>query len=301
MVDFETKPSLGFIGLGKMGWPMASRLAASGYDLTVLDSAPGKQDAFVEQFGGRAAASPADLAQKSDVLITILPNSAIVDGVLFGKDGAIDGCRPGTILIEMTSGQPSRTRSFVSRLEAKGAHLIDAPVSGGVARAETGELAIMVGGERAVVAQVEPLLRRLGSSIVHVGAVGSAHAMKALNNLVSAGGFLIGIEALLIGKKFGLSPDLMVEVLNASSGMNNSTLKKFRQFVLSRKFDAGFSLDLLVKDLSIALSLAAETDTTAPYAALCRELWAAAAKSLGAGHDHTEMAKFCETISGVSL
>ena len=128
-----------------------------------------------------------------------------------------------------------------------------------------------------------------------------AHAMKALNNLVSAGGFLIGIEALLIGQRFGLDPALMVDVLNVSTGMNNSTQKKFKQFVLSRKFDAGFGLDLMVKDLGIALGVANATGTPAPFAGLCRDLWAGAQKALGPGQDHTAMAKFSELVAGATL
>jgi 3-hydroxyisobutyrate dehydrogenase len=125
--------------------------------------------------------------------------------------------------------------------------------------------------------------------------------MKALNNLVSAGGFLIGIEALLIGQRFGLDPGMMTDVLNASTGMNNATQKKFRQFVLSRRFDSGFSLDLMVKDLSIALDVARESGAAAPFAALCRELWASAAASLGPGQDHTAMARLSEQLAGTVL
>jgi 3-hydroxyisobutyrate dehydrogenase len=174
-------------------------------------------------------------------------------------------------------------------------------VSGGVARAETGTLAIMAGGDAAAIDRAEPVLRAMGSSVLRTGAVGSAHAMKALNNLVSAGGFLIGIEALLIGQKFGLDPAVMTDVLNAATGRNNSTEKKFRQFVLSRSFDSGFALDLMVKDLSIALEVARETGTAAPFAALCRELWAAAGATLGPGQDHTAMAQLSERLAGTVL
>ena len=125
--------------------------------------------------------------------------------------------------------------------------------------------------------------------------------MKALNNLVSAGGFLIGIEALLIGSRFGLDPAVMVDVLNASTGMTNSSQRKFRQYVLSRSFDAGFGLDLMVKDLSIALEVGRDTATPTPFAALCREMWAAAAAMLGPGQDHTAMARLSERLAGQEL
>ena len=179
--------------------------------------------------------------------------------------------------------------------------MIDAPVSGGVPRANTGELAIMVGGDPAIVDSVLSVLQAMGTSVLRTGAVGSGQAMKALNNLVSAGGFLIGIEALLIGQRFGLDPAVMVDVLNAATGMNNSTQKKFKQFVLSRTFDAGFTMGLLAKDLSIALQVARETATPAPFSALTKEMVAAALSMFGSDADHTEMAKLCERLTGGQL
>lgn len=141
----------------------------------------------------------------------------------------------------------------------------------------------------------------MGTTIHRVGGVGAGQAMKALNNLVSAGGFLIGVEALLIGQRFGLDAAKMVDVLNASTGMNNSTQRKFKQFVLSRSFDAGFGLDLMVKDLSIALEVGRDGATPTPFAALCREMWAAAAAMLGPGQDHTAAARLSERLAGQEL
>jgi 3-hydroxyisobutyrate dehydrogenase len=125
--------------------------------------------------------------------------------------------------------------------------------------------------------------------------------MKALNNLVSAGGFLMAVEALVIGQQFGLDPSVMTDVLNASTGMNNSTQKKLKQFVLSRKFDSGFGLDLMVKDLSIALEVGRNGSAPTPFSALCREMWASAASMLGKGQDHTAIAKLSEALAGVTL
>ena len=201
----------------------------------------------------------------------------------------------------MTSGQPAITRKLAERVAAAGGILIDAPVSGGVSRAKTGQLAIMVGGDAEVLERVRPVLAAMGTSILPCGGVGAGQAMKALNNLVSAGGYLIGIEALLIGQRAGLDPGVMVDVLNASTGMNNSTQKKFRQFVLSRGFDSGFSLDLMVKDLSIALEIGRDGATPTPFAAMCREMWAAALASLGPGQDHTAVAKLSERLVGTEL
>jgi 3-hydroxyisobutyrate dehydrogenase len=200
----------------------------------------------------------------------------------------------------MSSGVPAITRQLAEEVAEAGCVLIDAPVSGGVARAVTGELSIMVGGQTDAIARAEPLLKAMGASLLPTGAVGSAHAMKALNNLVSAAGFLASVEALLIGKRFGLDPAVMVDVLNASTGVNNSTQKKLKAFVLSRRFDSGFSLELMVKDLSIALGIADDGQVIAPLAAMTRNLWAAALAE-GIGPDHTDAARFSERLAGLAL
>jgi 3-hydroxyisobutyrate dehydrogenase len=298
----DAQPSVGFIGVGNMGWAMAACLVRAGFTVNVNDSRREVADNFVQQIGGYAPDSLRQLAQMSDVVITMLPTSAIVEHVLAtAEDSVLAGMKPGTVVIEMSSGVPSVTQVLALRVAELGGHLIDAPVSGGVPRAKTGELAIMVGGDAAVIDRAMPVLKAMGTSVLPTGAVGSGQAMKALNNLVSAGGFLIGIEALLIGSRFGLDPATMVDVLNAATGMNNSTQKKFKQFVLSRSFASGFSLDLLVKDLSIALQVGRETATPTPFAALCREMASAAANMLGPGADHTAFAKLSERLAGSEL
>jgi 3-hydroxyisobutyrate dehydrogenase len=289
---------VGFVGIGSMGWPMAANLLRAGFELTVADAVPGRAAAFAAEAGGRAADSAAGAAGDADALVTMLPTSDSVAQVI-GQVAAV--LRPGSLVVEMSSGAPAVTQALAARLAGRDVGLIDCPVSGGVARAGTGELAIMAGGDAGRLDRARPLLAALGSSVHHCGGVGAGQAMKALNNLVSAGGFLIGIEALLIGQKFGLQSALMVDVLNASSGMNNSTRSKFRQFVLSRTFDSGFGLDLMVKDLSIALGLARQTHTPAPFAALCQEMWNSAASLLGPGQDHTAAARLSETLAGTEL
>jgi 3-hydroxyisobutyrate dehydrogenase len=286
---------IGFAGIGNMGRPMAANLLKAGFDLAVCDAAPGRAEAFAREVGGRAAAGPAEAAQGADCVVTIVPTSAQVAEIAAAMAPALAA---GTLFVDMTSGQPGRTREIAATLAARGVEMVDCPVSGGVPRARTGELAIMAGGEAAALDRAEPVLRAMGTSIHRCGAIGAGQAMKALNNLVSAGGFLIGVEALLVGQRFGLDPGVMVDVLNASSGMTNSTQRKFRQYVLSRRFDSGFSLDLMVKDLSIALEVARETATPTPYAALCREVWAAAQAMLEPGQDHTGMAKLSERLAG---
>ena len=289
---------IGFIGIGNMGWPMAANLHKAGFEVVVADVAPGRAAQFARDIGGRAATGAADAANGAEAVITILPTSTEVAAVIGAMKPML---APGALVIEMSSGAPGVTRTLAGELAAGGIALIDAPVSGGVPRAERGDLAILAGGAAADLERAAPVLRAMGTSIHHCGDVGAGQAMKALNNLVSAGGFLIGIEALLIGQKFGLDPALMVDVLNASTGMNNSTQKKFKQFVLSRRFDAGFGLDLMAKDLSIALDVGRASGTPTPFAALCREMWASAAAMLGPGQDHTALARFSEQLAGVTL
>jgi 3-hydroxyisobutyrate dehydrogenase len=287
-----------FLGIGNMGWPMAANLVKAGFAVTVADVAPGRAEAFAAETGARAAAMPAEAAAGVECVVTIVPTSKQVAEAM---EAIAPSLAPGMLVIDMTSGQPGRTREIASALAARGVAMVDCPVSGGVPRARTGQLAIMAGGADADLDRAEPVLKAMGTSIHRCGPVGAGQAMKALNNLVSAGGYLIGIEALLIGQRFGLDPAKMVDVLNASTGMNNSTQKKFKEYVLSRRFDAGFGLDLMVKDLSIALEVGRETATPTPFAALCREMWAAAAAMLGPGADHTAVAKLSEQISGTVL
>ncbi len=289
---------IGFIGIGNMGWPMAANLVKAGFDVTVCDARPGHAAKFAAEVGGRPAASPAEAAAGQDAVITIVPTSKQVAEVAAGIAPAL---ARGTLLIDMTSGQPGKTREIAADLAARGVGMIDAPVSGGVPRAKTGDLAIMVGGEDALLDRAEPVLKAMGTSIHRCGGIGAGQAMKALNNLVSAGGFLMGIEALLIGQRFGLDAGKMVDVLNASSGMTNSSQKKFRQYVLNRQFDDGFGLELMVKDLGIALEVGRDTATPTPFSALCRELWASALTTLGPGHNHTALAQFSEKLAGEIL
>jgi len=292
--------AIGFIGLGRMGAPMAARLVAAGHVLTVCDVDAGVVERFVAKHSAKVAATSRAAAEGADVVITMLPNSAIVAAVLRGTDGALAALKRGCIVIEMSSGVPSVTQALEEEVVAAGGFLVDAPVSGGVARAVSGELAIMVGGASEMVDAAEPVLKAMGTSVLRTGGVGTAHAMKALNNLVSAAGFLASVEALLIGKRFGLDPAMMVDVLNASTGVNNSTQKKLKPFVLSRRFDSGFALDLMVKDLGIALGLADDGHVIAPLAAMTRNLWAEALAD-AVGPDHTDAARLSERLAGLEL
>lgn len=290
-------PLVGFVGLGAMGLPMASCLIAQGYRVLGYDTNPERMRLFAEQHGEQTIASLQNMGPRIDVLVMILPSSLVSQTVLFGKQGIASLMKPGGLVIDMTSGVPAMTKHMQPQLSALGLDLLDAPVSGAVARAQSGTLTIMTGGPDALIDRAAPLLKTMGT-VTRTGALGSGHAMKALNNLVSCAGFLIGIEALIIGSKFGLDPEVMVDVLNSSTGMNNSTQKKFKQYVLSRKFDSGFPLKMMLKDIEIALGVAGEVNVSAPFAQLCLDQWTATRDLLGPDVDHTAMAKGIEHMAG---
>ncbi|MBL6076925.1 NAD(P)-dependent oxidoreductase [Belnapia sp. T18] len=281
-----------------MGWPMAANLVKGGFEVTVSDAVPGRASQFAAEVGGRAAGSASEAAQGAEAVVTILPTSAQVAEVAAAIGPAL---APGSLVIDMTSGQPGKTREIAAELAGRGIGMIDAPVSGGVPRAKNGSLAIMLGGEDALLDRAEPVLKAMGTSLHRCGGIGAGQAMKALNNLASAGNFMLGVEVMLIGQRFGLDPAKMVDVLNASSGMSDSSQRKFKQFVLSRRFDDGFALELMVKDLGIALEVGRQTATPTPLAALAKELWAAALSSLGPGNNHTAGAQLPEKLAGEIL
>jgi len=294
----ESLPRIGFIGLGRMGEPMAECLLRAGFSVIGQDAVPGRAAEFAARTGAGAADTPAEVVSHAHAIITMLPSSHQVAEVI---TAALPAFTAGQLVLEMSSGAPEVTKSLGDTLAALGVAMIDAPVSGGVSRAKDGTLAIMAGGTDDNLDRATPILQAMSTTIHRVGGLGAGQAMKAINNLVSAAGFLAGIEGLLIGQRFGLDPARMVDVLNASTGMTNSSQKKFTQFVLSRRFDSGFGLDLMLKDLTIALDLAQATSTPAPFSAQCRELAASAVALLGKGRDHTEFARISEMLAGDEL
>jgi 3-hydroxyisobutyrate dehydrogenase len=280
--------AIAVVGLGNMGRPMAAALARAGYAVTGFDLASAARERFA-QAGGRVAADMAAAVKRAAVVITLVPDGKAVRA-------AVTAMRPhlaaGAIVIDMSSSAPLGTRALGAELNAAGFGFIDAPVSGGVKRATDATLAVMVGGDAAVIARVEPVLAAMGSSIFRTGPLGSGHAMKALNNYVSAAGLAAAVEALAVGQKFGLDPAVMTDVLNASSGRNNTTENKLKQFILPKTFASGFSMALMAKDIRTADELAAAIGVAAPLADACTTLWEEAAQKLGGGADHTEFGRY---------
>ena len=299
VADSDPVRRIGFVGLGKMGAPMVRHLAArAGQLVTAYDADPERLNGLVEAVGEplRAARSLDDLAD-CEVVITMLPNSHITSTVLAGEGGSLSrALRIGATVVDMGSSDPMETERLYVELAERGITLLDAPVSGSVAKAENGQLSIMVGGDVAQVERVRPVLEVMGSVILPTGRVGSAHAMKALNNYVYAAGLLASCEALLAAQRMGLDLKVFVDILNASSGRNVSTETKLSQFILSGSFKGGFSLPLQAKDLATANRLGETVGLRLPQLALVEELWSRAVEQMPAGADNTEMFRFLKSM-----
>ncbi|WP_180901916.1 NAD(P)-dependent oxidoreductase [Martelella soudanensis] len=280
---------VGFIGLGMMGAPMCARIKGAGHTLYVADADPERVSDICAKLSAMPLTEAA--ATELDVLITMLPNSAIVETVLL-QNGWADRLKPGALMIDMSSSEPVRSRELAGTLAGRGLHYLDAPVSGGVKRAENGTLAILVGGSEAQMDEARPILEVMGQSILFIGPAGAGHAAKALNNLVSACGLMITVEALHVAKRFGIAEDVMTNVLNASSGRSNTSENKVKQFMLSGTFGSGFSLKLMDKDLSIAGSLAESVGYTLSFGAYGINAWHRIAEGVSPATDHTEIYRF---------
>lgn len=280
-----------FVGLGQMGLPMAKRCLAAGFAVRGADPSAPAREAF-SAAGGEAFASAREAASGAAVVVTMLPDSRVVRETVLGDNGAAGVLRQGALVIDMSSSVPLDTRALGEALAARGIGLIDAPVSGGVRRAVDGTLAVMAGGDAAQVERVRPLLAAMAASVFPTGPLGSGHAMKALNNYVSAAGLVAACEALLVGRRFGLEPNVIIDVLNASTGRNNSTDVKMKQFVISESFASGFSLALMAKDLRIAADLSKTVGLDHSHAETIASLWEEARAALGTGADHTAIYRF---------
>jgi 3-hydroxyisobutyrate dehydrogenase len=286
---------IAFLGLGMMGAPMAQNLCKAGFAVTGYDRDSDAAHKALSDAGGTVAETAAHACAKAAAVITMLPNGAIVRDVL--SDPAVIAAMTANraVAIDMSSSAPSGTVTLGQHLKAAGLAMIDAPVSGGVTKAISGDLAILAGGNAADIAAVTPVLSAMGSAVIPVGALGAGHAMKALNNYVSAAGLTAACEAINIGNAFGLDPAIMVDALNASTGRNNSTENKMKQFVLSESFAAGFALELMVKDLKIGLQLGHELGVSAPLFDECVALWSDALTALPKGADHTATQRYLAT------
>jgi len=279
---------IGFIGLGKMGGAMAPHLAAAGHDVIGHDLR--RPDELADGLG--FADRLEDLVP-CGVIITMLPDGDVVEQVVAAL---LDGGSRADI-IDMSSSHPDASRRLHARLATEGQAFVDAPVSGGVGRAMTAELQIMVGGDAAAVTSLTPVLSTMGR-VTHMGPAGCGHAMKALNNYVSAAGLIASFEALATAMELGIDGERFVEVINSSTGRNNTTEVKIARYVLSRAFDSGFDLKLMAKDVGIAESLVSNAGFDGAVTAAVRAVLNAGLAELGAEADHTETYRFITRENG---
>lgn len=296
---------IGFIGVGNMGNPMAGHLVRAGFEVTVYDIRPEVMKNFVAQHGGRAAGSLVDAARGADAVITILPDDKTVRKVVLG-DGSENcvaaGLAKGAVVMDMSTCNPTATRSLAEALKPRGIEVVDAPVMGGVTFAKDATLDIMVGGDAAAVERCVPLLKAMGRNLIRCGGTGTAHALKALANYVNACALINVIEAMTIGKRFGLDSRLMADALTTMcAGRNHPVQKKVVPHVLTRKYGTGMALGFIAKDVKIAVDTAKSIGAFAPLGERVSELWAEAVNKIGFERDQTEIVRYWEDATGVRL
>lgn len=292
---------IGFVGIGAMGTPMAGNLARAGYKLVVFDLDAARTATLAREHGVTVAANLSVLGAAANIIITMLPDGKAVRSALCGnndtfKDCILERAAKDTLVIDMSSSSPLGTRELGELLAKRGLQFIDAPVSNGVKGAVAATLSIMVGGDKAIFGRVKPMLKKMGSQIYFAGPLGAGHAIKALNNYVSAAGLIAACEAMHAGQAFGLDPDVIVDIINTSSGMNNTTKNKCKQYMLSGAYNAGFSTGLMAKDVRTALEIAQAMHTSTTFAKPTAEVWSAMEMQLGFTSDHTEMHRFLSKL-----
>jgi 3-hydroxyisobutyrate dehydrogenase-like beta-hydroxyacid dehydrogenase len=298
----SAKASLGFIGLGVMGRPMVTHLAAAGHPLILFDRVAGLAEQIAAMLpDARVAPSAAALAAGSDIVITMVPNGAVVRELVAGPQGLVEGFRQGSLLLDTSSSEPWLTEESGRLLAEVGVAMVDAPVSGAQWGAEAAELVFMCGGDKADIDRVRPLLDRMGKAVFHLGPLGAGHAMKSLNNMVTAMNLLAVTEGLAIGKRYGLDPAAMVDVLDRSTGMSWVSQTHLRQRVISRSFDDPFKLALMLKDIGIAMQLARSENVPAPLSAVGQELWRAAASDAAPDASVSELARWVERMAKTEI
>ena len=288
--------TIGFIGLGVMGAPMAANLVAAGFDVAGYNRSPQKTERLVAA-GGRRADSVADACAAADVVITMLPDSPDVESVVLGEDGVLAHVRPGTVLVDMSTIRPDVARALAEAGTTRGVGVLDAPVSGGEQGAIDATLSIMVGGDADTFTSVRPVLDAMGSTVVHVGSAGSGQTVKAANQLMVAG--IIGLvsEALVFLDAHGVDRDRAVDVL--SGGLAGSAvLERKAPAMLRREFSPGFRVDLHHKDLGIVAAAAREAGVATPLGSLAGTLMAATRAQGHGSMDHSALLLLVEQLSG---
>lgn len=290
---------VGFVGLGKMGRPMALNLLRAGFDLVVHNRSRGVVAEMVDA-GAKAADAPCAVAARCDVVLTCLPDTAAVEQVYLADEGLGAGARPGQVFVDHSTVGPSTSRQLAAALQEKGASFLDGPVSGGTAGAQSGTLTIMVGGDAAAFATARPILAALGKNIHHVGPSGAGSVIKLANQLLVAINMAGAVEALVLGVKAGADPRVMLEVLSTSFG-GSAMLDRAVPLILQRKFEPGTPINLILKDLGLIAALGKETTVRLILGSLAEEIFTEARAS-GLGQlDMAALVQPLERLSGVEI
>jgi 2-hydroxy-3-oxopropionate reductase len=286
---------VGFIGLGIMGMPMARNLMDSDYELTVHNRSPEKAEELGKE-GATVAATPREVAERSDVVITMLPDSPQVREVVAGENGVLEGISEGALLIDMSTISPVVTEELAEALKEKGASMLDAPVSGGDVGAIEGTLSIMVGGEEEDFQRAKPLFETMGKTITHVGPVGAGQVTKAANQVVVALTIEAVSEALVLGSAGGVSPEKILDVLSGGLA-GNKVMEVKREKFLSHKFEPGGKVEFHSKDLGIALAAGREYGVVLPVTAIVDQMFNSLMARGRGGWDHSALLTFIENLA----
>jgi 3-hydroxyisobutyrate dehydrogenase len=290
-------PSVGFIGVGNMGNPMAGNVLKSGSPMTVFDKSPNAMANLV-QAGAQKAASAQEVVERSEVVMTCLPASPDVEALYLEPGGLVDCARPGMILIDLSSVLPSTPRKIEPRAKARGVHFLEAPVSGGVSGARAATLAVMVGGDPQVLERARPVLRALGPNIFSVGPVGAGNTVKAINNMMACVNSLAMMEGYVLGVKAGLDPMTIYDVVKASSG-GSKALERIPTAIIPRKFEPGFKVQLMNKDLETFNTIAKELHVPVSFSNVAQR-YQQAALAAGLGDQDTSVVlKIIERLAAV--
>ncbi len=295
---------LGFIGIGVMGRPMSLHLLKAGHTVAIFARHPEKAGVQeVVNAGAKLAPSPRAVAIASEMVITMVPNSAQVEEVVSGPQGILEGARKGMIIIDMSTIAPRVSRELAEKAAGQGVHFLDAPVSGGSQGAENGTLTIMVGGERKVFEQARPILETMGKqeNIFYVGPNGAGEVVKIVNNILCGAIAAAIAESFVLGVKAGADVDLMAKIIGASSGASWQLANQFPLRAFNGSFQPGFMTDLLHKDLGLALDLAAESQTPLAMTALTRQMYEMARAEGFGKEDYTALLKVLEKMAGVEV
>jgi 2-hydroxy-3-oxopropionate reductase len=286
---------VGFVGLGIMGKPMARNLLEAGYELTVHNRSPEKAEELGKE-GATVGASPREVADNSDIIVTMLPDSPQVREVVAGEGGVLEGIKESALLVDMSTISPLVTEKLAEAVEEKGAAMLDAPVSGGDVGAIEGTLSIMVGGEEEDFQRARPLFEVMGGTVTHVGPTGAGQVTKAANQIVVALTIEAVSEALVLGSKGGVAPEKILDVLGGGLAANKVMEVKREKF-LSHTFEPGFRSELHHKDLGIALAAGREYGVVLPVTAVVEQMLLAMKEKGWGGEDHSALLRVIEGLS----